>query len=169
MRSFSIGDAALSDIDGLVRLEEASFGSDRISRRSFRWLIRSASAICRVARAGDAIAGYAVVLTRDGGSVARLYSIAADKPWQGIGLATTLIADAERAARDRGMTRLRLEVREDNSGAIRLYERLGFGRSGLRAEYYADKANAIRYEKRLPALWPPRAATASRRNRQPAG
>jgi ribosomal-protein-alanine acetyltransferase len=169
MRSFSIADATLSDVDGLIRLEEASFRTDRISRQSFRRLVRSPSAICRIARAGNAITGYAVVLTRAGTTAARLYSIAVDKAWQGVGLAATLIADAERTARRRGMTRLRLEVREDNPIAIRLYEKLGFRQTGRRTEYYADKANAIRYEKRLPGRRRPRAAIASRRQKQPAG
>ncbi len=149
MRSFSIGNAALFDIENLLRLEDASFRTDRISRQSFRRLIRSPSAICRVARARDEIAGYAVVLTRTGSTVARLYSIAVDTAWRGVGLAAALIADAEQTAQSGGMKRLRLEVREDNPAAIRLYERLGFRQSGTRANYYSDKATAIRYEKRL--------------------
>lgn len=149
MRRFSIRNATLSDIAPLLRLEDSSFRTDRISRRSFRRLIRSPSAICRVARAGNHVAGYAVVLSRAGSTVARLYSLAVDADFRGLGLAAALVEDAERVAARRGMTRLRLEVREDNAAAIRLYERLAFRQCDNRPGYYADGATAIRYQKRL--------------------
>ena len=40
--------------------------------------------------------------------------------------------------RERGIRVLHLEVRESNRTAIRLYERMGFQKDGLRRNYYTD-------------------------------
>ena len=40
-------------------------------------------------------------------------------------------------------------MRDDNLPAIRLYERCGYRLIGRYARYYADKADALRYEKLL--------------------
>lgn len=154
MRSSSIRAATLPDVDRLLALEADSFGSDRLSLRSFRRLLRAPSAECRVLRDGAETVGYALLLFRAGARVARLYSVAVDRRFRGRGLAAALLGDAERVARRRGADRMSLEVREDNDAAIRLYERLGYVLKGRRAGYYADGADARRYEKRLgrPAL-----------------
>ena len=44
---------------------------------------------------------------------------------------------------------LRLEVREDNARAIRIYEQNGYRRIGREPDYYEDGATALRYEKTL--------------------
>jgi len=154
MRSPSIRAATLSDVDRLMALETDSFGSDRLSPRSFRHFVRSATAACRVIRQGVEVLGYYLLIFREGAGVARLYSIAVDARHRGRGLAAALLADAERVARRRGRTRVTLEVREDNSAAIRLYERLGYRLKGRAADYYADGAGARRYEKRLDRTGP---------------
>src|SRR5690606_3851080 len=48
---------------------------------------------------------------------------------------------------EHGCLVLRLEVREDNEVAIRLYEGLGFHRTGRRDAYYEDGASALRFER----------------------
>ncbi len=52
------------------------------------------------------------------------------------GVARALIAAALPVAREFGAVEVFLEVAVDNPGAIALYERLGFVRSGLRKSYY---------------------------------
>jgi ribosomal protein S18 acetylase RimI-like enzyme len=44
---------------------------------------------------------------------------------------------------------VRLEVRQDNPGAIGLYEKQGYRRFGAIAGFYEDGADAWRYEKEL--------------------
>jgi ribosomal protein S18 acetylase RimI-like enzyme len=148
-----IRDAEGEDLEGLSALEARTFASDRMARRSFRRLIGRKSARLRVA-AGRELRGYHLVLFRKGSSVARLYSIAVDDRHRGAGLGRRLLADAERVAVVHRKRVLRLEVREDNLPAIRLYERRGYRIIGRYDGYYADRANALRYEKQLPAARP---------------
>jgi ribosomal protein S18 acetylase RimI-like enzyme len=141
--------ARASDVDALVALENRAFATDRISRRSFRAMIPSKSAAVLVKRSGDDLAGYAVVLFRDRLKSARLYSIAADPRFAGIG--HQLLAAAETEASRRGCGELRLEVRRDNLRAIALYERSGYQFRDSVENYYADGAMALRFSKPLAA------------------
>lgn len=135
------------DLKSLVEIESAAFVADRISARAFRRLVGSPSATVLVAEANGRTEGSAVMLTRRGTRAARLYSVAARRPGTGVGSA--LLAEVESLARRGGATRLLLEVRADNAGARRLYERLGFRVLGTRPDYYADGEAALRMEKRL--------------------
>ena len=145
----SIRDGRPADLDALCEIEARSFAADRLSRRSLKRFLVGDTAILRVAAAGGDILGYHLVLRRAGSVVARLYSIAVAKAARGHGLGERLLADAERAARRRGAAVLRLEVRADNARAVRLYKRRGYAQFGVYRQYYADKADALRFQKRL--------------------
>jgi len=63
-------------------------------------------------------------------------------PWarrRGVGRA--LMVAAIGVAQSAGATQMFLEVDVDNSGAVSLYQRLGFERAGLRKAYYDRGAN----------------------------
>lgn len=141
--------ADATDLAELVALERASFASDRITRRSFRRLVRAPSVVLLVCRSGIDLAGYGLVFFRRENSIARLYSIAVAPSYRGQGVAGQLLARMETEARARGCDRFRLEVNADNSAAIHLYRRLGF-RTFARIEgYYGDGGDALRMQKDL--------------------
>lgn len=142
--------AIVSDVDALAALERATFDADRISRRSFKTLVERDSAVMLVAQAGADLAGYCVVLLRKGTSIARLYSIAVASDFAGQGIGRMLLAEAERAAAQRGCRSLRLEVRLDNEKARILYEKAGYALFGRHDSYYSDGQAALRYERPLP-------------------
>ena len=148
--------ARASDVDALAALENAVFEADRISRKSFRKLVASASASVLAAAEQGAVVGYCAVLFRAGSRKARLYSIAVARNSGGLG--RVLLGAAEKAAAARGCTELRLEVREDNARATGLYEKSGYRRFGCKPDYYADGAAALLYRKPLhpaePAIHP---------------
>ncbi|MBP0615138.1 GNAT family N-acetyltransferase/peptidase C39 family protein [Jiella mangrovi] len=143
--------ATAEDIDALVALEEASFVADRITRRSFRNLIGSPSALIIVACGGDqrTLAGYAALLFRRGTALARLYSLAVAVGAAGKGIGRALLKAAETEAFERDRILLRLEVREDNERAIKLYRANGYRPIGRYLDYYDDHMPALRFEKTL--------------------
>lgn len=162
-RAIAVRRAEPSDLARLAELEAKAFVGDRLSRRSLAALMKRRSARLLVACRGDTIDGYAVVLTRRGSRVARLYSLAVDPEAAGQGIGSRLLAAAETEAGAAGADRLRLEVRSDNRPAVSLYERRGYAAMGRREAYYEDGAPAFRYEReiasRKPApANPPRAA-----------
>jgi ribosomal protein S18 acetylase RimI-like enzyme len=122
-----------------------------MSRRSLRRLIGRDTACLRVAISAGRLVGYYLVLFRHNSLLARLYSIAVDSRSRGAGVGHRLLVDAERVAARRGCRALRLEVRVANRPAIGLYERHAFRRIGRYRQYYADGADALRFEKALAA------------------
>ncbi len=141
--------ATESDLDALVALEDRCFSGDKLSRRSFKSLIKPGAHLTSVILVDEIIAGYSIVLFRTGTSLARLYSIALDPDYRGQGLAKTLLADAESEAVARHCLFIRLEVRNDNPTAIALYQKLDYHVFDDIADYYEDGCTALRFEKRL--------------------
>jgi ribosomal protein S18 acetylase RimI-like enzyme len=139
----------MADIDHLFALERACFDDDRISRRQFRHLLSRANAVVLVAEDDSRLLGNVVVLFNRATSTARIYSIAVDPQVRGQGIASRLVAAAEEAAWSRQRAWMRLEVRKDNAASIRLFESRGYHRFGEHRHYYADHADAWRYEKTL--------------------
>jgi [ribosomal protein S18]-alanine N-acetyltransferase len=138
-----------ADLDALWELENQVFATDRMSRRSLRRLLASPSAVAMVARADGAIMGVAVVLFRVNSRVARLYSLAVAPKYTGRGIASALLATAEKIAMRRKCRSLRLEVHERNHGAIKVYRRAGYHEFGRYHHYYEDRGHALRFEKQL--------------------
>ncbi|WP_426102531.1 peptidase C39 family protein [Pseudomonas sp. PSPC3-3] len=137
------------DVPALVALEQHCFTTDRLSPRSFQWMISRAHAELLVAEQDGQLLGYALALFHRGTSLARLYSIAIAEPARGLGLGKQLLSRIEACAVEHDCAYLRLEVRTDNPGALALYERNGYRRFALINDYYEDHAPALRLEKRI--------------------
>ncbi|HEY0834369.1 MAG TPA: GNAT family N-acetyltransferase/peptidase C39 family protein [Azospirillum sp.] len=143
-----------SDIPALLAIEERCFATDRLTRRSFHYLLTRANATALVEVHGGVIAGYALVLFHAGTSLARLYSFAVDRVHRGGGVGQRLLSAAEQAARAHACIHLRLEVRRDNASAIALYKKNGYREFGVYTDYYEDHMEALRLEKRLGTAGP---------------
>ena len=102
-----------------------------------------------MADAGGKLAGYVLVLYPPHSKLARLYSIAVAPHIGRRGVGALLLAAAEQAARRRGRETMRLEVHEHNGRAIARYEKSGYRLFGRHRRYYADRGDALRFEKAL--------------------
>jgi ribosomal-protein-alanine acetyltransferase len=141
--------AELSDLEAIYALECASFATDRLSRRALRRFIAAAHRPLLAAHSGGRLIGYVLVSFHPRAKPARIYSLAVAQAQSRRGVGRELLHAAERYARAHGRQSLRLEVRYDNAAAIALYEREGFRAFGRHPGYYADGAEALRFEKPL--------------------
>ncbi len=141
--------ANLSDLDALVQLEARCFDTDRVSRRSFHYLLTRGHAMLLVDEERNGLRGYALIRFQARSTRARLYSIAIDHGHRSQGIGRALLAAAEDTARKHGASSMRLEIRKDNHVAARLYEKMGYQRFGAYLDYYADHMDALRMEKSL--------------------
>lgn len=138
-----------ADGDALAALEKASFQTDRISDRQFRYLIGRRSASVLTAERGGEIVGAGITLFRKGSVQARLYSIAVARSVRGEGLGGGLLRAAETEARRRGCVYMQSEIRGDNKASQALFRAAGYRHFGWFRSFYEDGADALRFEKRL--------------------
>lgn len=141
--------ADLDDLDALVALENRCFETDRLSRRSFRYLLKQGHAVTHVAELGGEIAGYVMTLFSRGTSMARIYSIAVDPAARGRGVGKVLVETAEQTAARAECRDIRLEIRRDNPSSIALFTGLGYRQFGVVSDYYDDHMEALRFQKSL--------------------
>jgi len=142
--------ATRNDVNWLVKVEDASFNTDKISRKNFRYLLSRANAETIVDDESGVIRGYALLLFHSGTSLARLYSLAVHPDFRGINIGENLLAAVEQIAIEHDCVYLRLEVRSDNDSARSLYLKFGYKKIGIIPGYYEDMMEATRYEKFLP-------------------
>ena len=88
-------------------------------------------------RDGEPI-GYAVLMHAS--DEAHLLNLSIAARWQRQGYGSLLLQQLCEVARGHGARLLFLEVRPSNAAALRLYERHGFQRIGLRRDYYPAPA-----------------------------
>jgi len=141
--------ATIDDLDGLVELEHRCFETDRLSRRSLRYMLTRANARMLVAELGGGLAGYALVLFSRGTALARLYSIAVDGAVRGHGVGRGLLEAAEAEALSRGCVSMRSEVRRDNHASLQLFRSSGYAPFEELEDYYEDHMGALRFERTL--------------------
>ena len=137
------------DLDAIEAIEDAVFDADWLSRRSLRYFLGSTKNDTRVAVGPDGLQGYAMIGFRAGSTLGRVFSLAVGRAHAGQGIGGALLAACEAAAKARGCTAVRLEVRADNAAAIRLYEKAGYRTFGAIADYYQDGTTALRWQKAI--------------------
>ena len=130
IRRLSIGD--LPEIEAI---EQRAYKTPW-SRSMFASELAKGTSICLGAFEGDQLVGY--IVNSRYVDAWHVMNVAVDPDYQRRGIATRLLQRLfELTAEDdgRGYT---LEVRVSNGDAIRLYEKLGFERHGIRRGYYTD-------------------------------
>ncbi|MDH5722153.1 MAG: GNAT family N-acetyltransferase [Alphaproteobacteria bacterium] len=142
------------DVEELACLEKRNFsfqqyGSDVLSAKKFLYFLTRANAVTLVARSGSAILGYVIIIFRKNSNIARLYTMAVDRPARGKGLAKKLLQVAEKLAAGFGCAYMSLETRIDNKAMQNLCENSGYQKKNFLKNYYADHGDAYKYVKRL--------------------
>jgi [ribosomal protein S18]-alanine N-acetyltransferase len=125
------------DLDGVLEVEEESF-TNPWTRDMYAWELQNRS-VCHiyVVRTPEhTVAGFcAFWLVFE---EIHINNVALRPAYRGHGLGTALMRRVFAEARQLGAKRATLEVRASNTGARRLYERLGFYVAGTRRNYYTN-------------------------------
>jgi ribosomal-protein-alanine N-acetyltransferase len=132
--SVPIRGATRADLDAVLALEVTAF-ADPWMRQAFEAALEERHARFRVAHDGDgALLGYIVAwFVLDEGEIANL-AVAPRARRRGVGHALLEAIISE--ARETGVSKLFLEVRESNAAARALYESRGFSAIARRSRYY---------------------------------
>ncbi len=93
------------------------------------------------ARDSEQLAGFAIMQFAE--NTAHLNLLAVYPVYQRLGIGRALLEWHEETARVAGITRIDLEVRENNMAARRFYRRLGFQEKSLLRGYYSNGESAV--------------------------
>ena len=127
--------ASKEDLDGVLAVEEASFNNPTTREWYEQELKRPEVCFVYVLRTPDyRVAAFcAFWLVAD---QAHINQLAVLPQLRGAGLGTQLLEAVIAEAAHLGAVELTLEVRASNQAALRLYDRAGFQRAGVRTNYY---------------------------------
>lgn len=136
MDRYNIRRMTEEDLDVVCQIQREAF-PDPWSREALLHEISSNQfAHYFVLEVDETVIGYAgmwIVLNE-----AQITNIAIAAPFRGQKWGQTLLMSMMIYAIKRGATAMTLEVRKSNAIAQRLYEKLGFSKSGIRPKYYSD-------------------------------
>ncbi len=133
------------DLPALVQLENRVFipSDGMLTQRSFRYHMRTNN-LFLVAKEDDSsteVMGYILVFVRR--LSVRIYSIATNPAYQRRGVARALLEHVLKETIALNIYNVKLELRETNKSALKLYESLGFKQKLVRRNYYGDNESAI--------------------------
>jgi ribosomal-protein-alanine N-acetyltransferase len=139
------------DIERILEIETASFGSDAYDRNLFAEYTLKCGSLFLVAMRGNKVIAYSITAAFEHrtGKAAELVSVAVDPAHLGRGAASALMDSTIRRLRRRGVTRLRLMVKVTNRRALKFYLKYGFRRVRRVAGYYEDGSDGLALAKDL--------------------
>ncbi len=139
--------ATAGDLDAIMEIETGTFGNDAWSRDAMLSDLTNSQCHYLVAERDGfpgVLDGYAGLLAPQGAHEGDIQTIAVVETARRSGLGRAFMTALIGEARRRGATQVFLEVRADNPGAKRLYDRLGFESIAERVGYYQpDNVDAI--------------------------
>jgi [ribosomal protein S18]-alanine N-acetyltransferase len=140
--------ATEADMQGLMNVEDDSFGIERFNPQVVRAFIERENAFILVCIDGDEIVGSAMALYSEEASEGKIASIAVVRRARGRGIGTHLLEECEEIFKRHGLKRYTLEVETNNELAVALYMSRGYLTKGLIKDFYAPGRDAYCMEKR---------------------
>jgi len=137
----TIESMTVDDISQVAEIERQIF-SIPWSEKAFRDSMESDNTIYIVAKENNNVAGYAgMYLSFEEGNIT---NVAVNPLSRRKGIGEKIVRDILNRAYEKGVRDVFLEVRETNSVAIALYEKIGFKEEGIRKNFYdKPRENAL--------------------------
>jgi ribosomal-protein-alanine N-acetyltransferase len=132
--------ATIRILDSLYQIEEQCFSEEAFTKRQIAYLLTDYNTIALVAKVQTDIAGFIIAqVETDNTEYGHIITLNVAPNCRHKGIATKLLQEIETLLKDRGIIESRLEVREDNNIAIKLYHKLGYQTVGKLERYYGKK------------------------------
>lgn len=133
--------ASIRLLDELYSLEEVCFDQEAFSKRQIAYLLTDYNSIALIAKVEGSIAGFVIaqVEVEENTEFGHIITINIAPKHRHQRIATNLLKEIESILKQKGITECRLEVREDNHAAIKLYKTLGYQTVGKLENYYGSK------------------------------
>jgi len=146
--AFRLREYRPGDFDSIWEIDQACYErAIAYSRRELRDYLRFPGAECVTAEIAGEIAGFLVTAhDRATGYIVTVDVLPAHRRQ---GVATLMLAEAERRLAAAGVRVVELETAIDNTPAIAFWEKHGYRTCGLKKQYYANGRDALTMKKLL--------------------
>ena len=131
--------AGIGDLDEIARIEAACFDRERYPPELLFQMLSQEGFATFIAEDGGSLGSVTVHCQGEG---AHLVSLAVLPKFRNRGVASALLAEAERAARRLGAARMVLQVSVLNVPAMNLYLHRGYVLEGVIRDYYGPRRDA---------------------------
>ncbi len=136
----TIQTATINLLDKLYKIEEQCFSEEAFSKRQISYLLTDYNTISLVAKADNEIAGFIIAqIELEDTECGHIITLNVAPNLRRKKIATQMLLEVEDYLKQRGIRECRLEVREDNKAAIKLYHLLGYQTIGKLERYYGKE------------------------------
>jgi [ribosomal protein S18]-alanine N-acetyltransferase len=137
-------------LDKLFEIEQQCFDQEAFTKRQIAYLLTDYNTIGLIAKADIEIAGFVIaqVEMEEDVTFGHIITLNIAKEFRGKGIAQKLLREVETILKEKGIRECRLEVREDNHAAIKLYQALGYQKISKLERYYG-RAHGLYLRKTL--------------------
>jgi len=145
-----IEQASIEHLDKLCEIEMKCFETDAFTKQQIACLLTDSDSVILVSRVKGEIVGFVIGKTYMDKKPAtgQILTIDVSPKHRRKGIGERLLQEIEKTFKDKGVKLCCLEVRENNIGALSLYENSGYKKVGRLENYYGN-ADGIRLRKVL--------------------
>ncbi len=133
--------ATIKQLDELLKIEEDCFDQEAFTKQQIAYLLSDFNTIALIAKSTNDIAGFVIaqIEVEENTEYGHIVTINVAPSFRRKGVATKLLQEIESFLKQRSITQIRLEVREDNNPALKLYNKLDYKIQGKLDRYYGKK------------------------------
>ena len=142
--------ASIKLLDKLYEIEEQCFDQEAFTKRQIAYLLTDYNTIALVAKANNDIAGFIItqIEIENNTLFGHIITINVSSSCRRKGIASKMLQEMEIILKQKGIRECHLEVREDNSAALKLYQKSGYQKISKLEKYYG-KAHGLYLRKTL--------------------
>lgn len=136
-----IESATIRLLNKLFEIEQECFDQEAFTKQQISYLLTDYNTIALVAKINNDIAGFIIaqVEVEENTEFGHIITINITPNFRRKGIAKKLLRETENRLRQKGINECRLEVREDNNAAIKLYQTSSYQTIGKIEKYYNKK------------------------------
>ena len=142
--------ASIKLLDEMYKIEEKCFEQEAFTKRQIAYLLTDYNTIALVAKSDSEIAGFIIaqVEIENETLFGHIITINVLPAFRRKGTGSKMLQQIEAILKQKGISECHLEVREDNSAALKLYQKSGYAKVG-RLEKYYGKSHGLYLKKNL--------------------
>ncbi len=132
--------ATIKILDTLYQIEEQCFSEEAFTKRQIAYLLTDYNTIALAAKVNNDVVGFIIAqVETDESEFGHIITINVAPNCRRKNIGTKMVQEIEYRLKQRGIDECRLEVREDNHDAIKLYHKIGYQKIGKLERYYGKK------------------------------